>query len=160
MSRWWAPGSPSPMWGLAPTNMFPSTQKDRANVLESRPDAPSTPLSKTPFHLHLRLSLSRLTLLLAHCFVFFISEPLYLSPPLSATLISGPLFPSSPLLAFASLSSLSAAASWCCSHFFLTWGSFQGLGECMALFVWHRHFIGFLLLWNRGTTFQIHQGPI
>lgn len=29
-----------PMWGLASTNMFPSTQKDRANVLESKPRRP------------------------------------------------------------------------------------------------------------------------
>lgn len=102
--------------------MFPSTQKDRANVLEPRP---LHPLSKPPFHLHLRVSLSRLTLLLSHCFFFFISEPLYLSPPppLSVLHISGPLlpprlpiFPSSRFRL--SLSSLSAAASWCCSHFF------------------------------------------
>ena len=92
------------MRGLVPTNMFPSTEKDRANVLESRPNTPLTPLSKTPFHLHLRLSLSHLTLLLSHCFFFFISHCLYLLPPLSATLISRPLFPSSPLLAFPSLS--------------------------------------------------------
>lgn len=82
------------MWGLALTNMFPSTQKDRANVLEPRPDTPSTPLCEIPFHLHLRLSLSHR---LFHCFVFFISQPFYLSPPLSATLISGPFFPSSLL---------------------------------------------------------------
>ncbi len=48
MSRWWAPGSPSPMWGLASTNMFPSTQKDRANVLESRPQRPLVSPQQTP----------------------------------------------------------------------------------------------------------------
>lgn len=48
MSRWWAPGSPGPMWGLASTNMFPSTQKDRANVLESKPRRPLDSPQQTP----------------------------------------------------------------------------------------------------------------
>lgn len=71
---------PCAMWGLAPTNMFPSTQKDRANMLEPWPQPPpplpspllpAPPLSKPPFYLHLRLSLSlpsspALPLLLLH----------------------------------------------------------------------------------------------
>lgn len=36
------------MWGLARTNMFPSTQKDRANVLESQPRRPRALPSQTP----------------------------------------------------------------------------------------------------------------
>lgn len=36
------------MWGLACTNMFPSTQKDRANVLESQPRRPHPLPSQTP----------------------------------------------------------------------------------------------------------------
>lgn len=95
--------------------MFPSTQKDRTNVLEPRNQCPFATLSKPSFNFHLSLPLSHLALLLSHWF-FFISGPLYPSPPILALLIS-PVFPSSPLLAFASVSSLPAAASWCCSHF-------------------------------------------
>lgn len=36
------------MWGLASTNMFPSTQKDRANVLESKPRRPLDSPQQTP----------------------------------------------------------------------------------------------------------------
>ncbi len=92
MSGWWAPGSPGPMWGLAPTNMFPSTQKDRANVLESRPRRPLDSPQQTPLPpsfktlsispdspalpllllLHIRASLSVATSLsLAHIRTFF-----------------------------------------------------------------------------------------
>lgn len=108
---------PSPMWGLGATHLFPSTQKDRVNVLE-----PCTP-QQTPLpHSFKTLSISPGS----PCF-FFISEPLYLSPPLSASLLprsflahirtSFPIFPSSRLL-------LSLIPLCCCfpvlQSFFLT----------------------------------------
>lgn len=77
------------------------------------------------FHLHLRLSLYLASP--SRCFFFFfffISEPLYLSPLLSAALISGgrgaffPLISSfSRLFSCPSAAATAAAASWCCSHF-------------------------------------------
>lgn len=100
------------MWGLAPTNMFPSTQKDRANVLEPRPlrpfdtpqqvpippsfkilsilpDSPALPLLLL---LHIRASLSVTTSLsLGHItisFSIFLSSRLSLSHP-SLLLLSG-----------------------------------------------------------------------
>lgn len=79
------------------------------------PGTPSTPLSKPPFHLHLRLSISPDSLALPLLLLLHIRASLSVATSLS--LISAPLFPSSPLLAFTSPSSLSAAASWCCSHF-------------------------------------------
>lgn len=159
MSRWWAPGSPGPMWGLASTNMFPSTQKDRANVLESRPQRPLDSPQQTPLPPSFKtLSISPDSPALPLLLLLHIRASLSAATSLSLTHIrtSFPIFPSSRLLSLVPLC--------CCflvlQSFFLTWGSFLGLGECMALFVWCQHFIGFLLLWNRGTTFQIHQGPI
>lgn len=109
------------------------------------------------FHLHLRLSLY-LTLLPRFFFFFFISEPLYLSlrsyrwagatsTPTSPPLLTSSLVPPPLLL---------PGAAVIFPHLRLIPGS----GECMTLFVWCQHFIGFLLLWNRGSAFQIHQGPI
>lgn len=162
MSRWWAPGSPGPMWGLASTNMSPSTQKDRANVLESEPWRPPRLPLLPPSFKALSISPDSCTLpLLLLLLLLHIRASLSVATSLSRAHIGGPFFPSSPLLA-----SLSPVPLCCCccflvlQSFFLTWGSFLGLGECMTLFVWCQHFIGFLLLWNRGTTFQIHQGPI
>ena len=158
MSRWWAPGCPGPMWGLALTNMFPSTQKDRANVLESRPRHPLDSPQQTP----LPPSFKTLYLAWLACSPIASSssyQSLSICRHLSQPHISSsfPIYPSSRL-------HLSLIPLCCCflvlQSFFLTRGSFLGLGECMALFVWCQHFIGFLLLWNRGTTFQIHQGPI
>lgn len=90
------------MWGLACTNMFPSTQKDRANVLESEVWRPH-PLPPSTF-ISASLHLARLS----RCFSFFflISEPLYLSPPLWYQ----ELFFSSRRSSRLSPSSLSAAA--------------------------------------------------
>lgn len=158
MSHWWAPGSPGPMWGLAPTNMFPSTQKDRTNVLEPRPRRPldspqQTPLPPSFKPLSILPDSPALPLLLLH-----IRASLSVATSLCLTHIrtSFPIFSSRLFLSLIPLC--------CCilvlQSFFLTWGSFLGLGECMALFVWCLHFIGFLLLCNRGTTFQIHQGQV
>lgn len=160
MSCWWAPGSLFPMWGLARTNMFPSTQKDRANVLEPRLLCPLD----TPQQAPLPPSFKTLSILpdsraLPLLFLLHISASLSVATSLSLAhiTISFPIFLTSRLR-------LSLIPLCCCllvlQSFFPTWGSFLGPGECMALFVWHQYFIGFLLLWNRGTTFQIHQGPI
>lgn len=159
MSHWWAPGSLGPMWRLASTNMFPSTQKDRANVLESKPWRPLDSPLQTP----LPPSFKTLSILPDSPALPLLLLLLYIRASLSvATSLSLPHIRASFLI-FPS-SHFSLVPLCCCflvlQSFFLTWGSFLGLGECMALFVWCQHFIGFLLLWNRGTTFQIHQGPI
>lgn len=103
---------PGPMWGLACTNMFPSTQKDRANVLESQPRRPRPLPSQTPLPPSFQpRSISpprprRRSFLL-------VSEPLCLSPPPSYQ----DLFFSSSRSSRLPPSPLRAAASCHCSHF-------------------------------------------
>lgn len=93
------------MWGLACTNMFPSTQKDRANVLESRPRrSPPNP----PLHPHLSLAPSRPALRL----LFVLLPHLGASLSVATSLLSGALFLVCALLPPAPPPSLRG-----CSHF-------------------------------------------
>lgn len=92
------------MWGWACTNMFPSTQKDRANVLESKPGRPH-PLPSHPPSTFISASLH-----LALLSRFFSSFFLYQSLSICRHLSYQELFSSCPRSSRLSPSSLSAAA--------------------------------------------------
>lgn len=100
------------MWGLACTNMFPSTQKDRANVLESRPRRPRPPPSQTPLPPPFQPRSISPPLSRRRSFLL-VSEPLRLSPPPSYQ----DLFFSSPRSSRLSPPPPSAVASRHRSHF-------------------------------------------